>query len=258
MGKQLIVNSRPVARSTHLESSGQAGELAIRGPVVRGARGINCAAHRGPVSSGRESAFMRQPHGAFLHPPRGTAKMRAWCTVPRTPSRSGYGRRSRSADLSSSAGWSHWSGVTQSTSAGGGFRSAGRWRCSSSGGTPGRCGCSPGTRPGCCRGRRRGQSSRRDRSASPATRCTSACWRSTSGWRLLAPTLWGLVLFPAAVLLVLLGRDPSRGAVSARPVRSAVRRLHAAGASLAVTARVAYSVGTPAALHPHNRKSRSL
>ena len=47
-----------------------------------------------------------------------------------------------------------------------------------------------------------------------------------------------------------LGRDPSRGAVSARAVRSAVRRLHAAGASLAVTARLVSSVGTPAAHHP--------
>jgi hypothetical protein len=42
------------------------------------------------------------------------------------------------------------------------------------------------------------------RTASPATRCTSACSRSTSGW-LLAPTFWSLVLFPAAVLLVLWG-----------------------------------------------------
>jgi hypothetical protein len=53
------------------------------------------------------------------------------------------------------------------------------------------------------------------------------------GLAMLAPTFWGLVLFPAAVLLVLWGVLPG-GAVPAQAVRCPVRRLHAARASLAV------------------------
>jgi protein-S-isoprenylcysteine O-methyltransferase Ste14 len=53
------------------------------------------------------------------------------------------------------------------------------------------------------------------------------------GLALLAPTFWGLVLFPAALLLVLWGALPG-GAVAAQAVRCPVRRLHAARASLAV------------------------
>ena len=60
------------------------------------------------------------------------ATMRAWCTVPRKPSRSASGRRSRSAHPCSSGGWPRCSGVTRSTSAGGGFRRLGRWCCSAS------------------------------------------------------------------------------------------------------------------------------
>jgi hypothetical protein len=69
-----------------------------------------------------------------------------------------------------SAGWSRCCGVTRSTSAGGGFRLAGRGCCFSSGGTADRCGCSAGTIPGCGRGRRRTRLSRRGRTASPETR----------------------------------------------------------------------------------------
>jgi hypothetical protein len=53
------------------------------------------------------------------------------------------------------------------------------------------------------------------------------------GLALLAPTFWGLVLFPAAVLLVLWGAISPRSG-SAQAVRCPLRRLHAARASLAV------------------------
>jgi protein-S-isoprenylcysteine O-methyltransferase Ste14 len=65
------------------------------------------------------------------------------------------------------------------------------------------------------------------------------------GLALLAPTFWGLVLFPAAVLLRPLGRDPPRGAAPARAVRCAVRQLHAAGASLAVSTDLARRPDAP-------------
>ena len=52
------------------------------------------------------------------------------------------------------------------------------------------------------------------------------------GLALLAPTFWGLVLFPVAVLLVLGARSSLR-AVPARAVRGALRRLQPTGASLA-------------------------
>ncbi len=54
------------------------------------------------------------------------------------------------------------------------------------------------------------------------------------GLALLAPTFWGLVLFTAAVPLVLWAAIyPEEGFLDKR-VRCAVRRLHAAGASVAV------------------------
>jgi hypothetical protein len=48
------------------------------------------------------------------------------------------------------------------------------------------------------------------------------------------PGFWGLVLFPAAMLLVLWGVIHREGAVPAQTVRCPVQRVHAAGASLAV------------------------
>src|SRR5664279_3042488 len=52
------------------------------------------------------------------------------------------------------AAWCSYFRYVVSTSAGGGFGSAGRWCCSSSGGMAGRSGCYAGTRSGCCRGMR--------------------------------------------------------------------------------------------------------
>ena len=57
------------------------------------------------------------------------------------------------------------------------------------------------------------------------------------GLALLAPTFWGLVLTPGRRAAPPVGRDPPRGALPARAVRPAVRRLPATGAALAGTGR---------------------
>jgi hypothetical protein len=90
-----------------------------------------------------------------------------------------------------------------------------------------------GTRPGCCRGRRHARSSRRGRTASPATRYTSACSRSTSGC-VAGTHVLGARAVPGRGAARPLGRDLPRRAVPARAVRCAVPRSHAARASLAV------------------------
>ncbi len=67
-----------------------------------------------------------------------------------------------------------------------------------------------------------------------ATRCTSACSRSTSGWRCWHPRSGGSCCSRPRCCSSS-GARSTRGAVPARAVRCAVRRLHAAGPSLAVT-----------------------
>jgi protein-S-isoprenylcysteine O-methyltransferase Ste14 len=68
----------------------------------------------------------------------------------------------------------------------------------------GRCGCSPDTEPGCCPASRRPRSSTMGHSASrnPLYVGLLAVYL---GLALLAPTFWGLALFPAAVLLLFWG-----------------------------------------------------
>ena len=56
------------------------------------------------------------------------------------------------------------------------------------------------------------------RTASPATRCMSACSRSTSAWRCWPPRS-GAPTVPGRGAARPLGRDPPRGAVPARAVR---------------------------------------
>jgi len=86
--------------------------------------------------------------------------------------------------------------------AGGGLRSAGRWCCCSPGGTAGPCGCSAGGGPGLLPG----QPTHAMIEEGPYRLSRNPLYVGLLalylGLALLAPTFWGLVLFPAAVLLV--------------------------------------------------------
>ena len=131
--------------------------------------------------------------------------MTPWCTVLRALSRSGSGRRSRSVRPCSPAGWPRCGGVTRSTLAGGGFRSAGLlvllfvgwngwslWLFSRH---------ETGLLPG--------QATHAMIEEGPYRLSRNPLYVGLLalylGLALLVPTFWGLVLFPVAVLLVLWG-----------------------------------------------------